>query len=63
MPEKIKMVVLGKPDREVEIRVDKLHLDTRVFGCVVGWNLEHSQFTIVERKFLDGLCFELDSLP
>ena len=56
------MAVLSKSDCEVELRVDKLHQDTRVDGGVVGWNLEHSQLAIVEGKSLDSLCIELDSL-
>ena len=62
MPVDVKMAVLGKPDCEVEVRVNKLNLNMRVSGGMVGWNLENSQFTIVERKSLNSLCLELDSL-
>ena len=48
VPVEIKMVVLGKSDSEVELRVDELHTDTRVELGVVGWNLKHSQLALVE---------------
>ena len=48
VPVEIKMVVFGKSDSEIEVRVNKLHTDTRVEWSVVGWNLKHSQLALVE---------------
>ena len=48
VPVEIKMVVLGKSDCEVKLRVDKLHTDTRMELGVVGWNLKHSRLALVE---------------
>ena len=62
MPVEIKMVVLGKPNSEVEVRVNKLDLDTREPGSVVGGNLKHGQFAVMEGELLDGLGFHLNSV-
>ena len=62
MPVKIKMVVLGKSDSKVQLRIDKLHTDTRVELSVVGWNFENSQLALVEGQLLNSPCIELDSL-
>ena len=57
------MTILGKPDGEVEIRLDKLDLHTWVLWGVIGWNFDHGQFAVVKRELLDGLGVHLNSLP
>ena len=42
------MAVLGKSNNEEELGINELYLNTRVFLCVVGWNLENRQMALVE---------------
>ena len=58
MPVELKVAILGKSDGEVELRVEKHDLNTRVSGRVVGWNSEHGQLAVTEGELLDGLCIE-----
>ena len=56
------MVGLCVFDGELKSRVNELNMNTRVSWSVVGWNIEHGHFAVVEGQLLDGLCFEFNSL-
>ena len=62
VPVEIKMVVLGKSDGKVEMRIYKFHLHTRVDGSVVGGSLEHSQSAFAKGQFLDSPSIKSDPL-
>lgn len=62
VPVEIKVTILSKTNSEVEICLDKLHLDTGISGGVVGWNFQHGQFAPVEGQLLDGFGIQLNPL-
>ena len=62
MPVEIKMVILGKSNDEIELRVNELHLNTRVLSSAVGWNFMHRQLSLVEGQLFNGVCIKCDPL-
>ncbi len=62
MPVEIKMVGLCELDGELQSRLDKLDMNSRISWCVIGRNFEHGQLGLLEGQLLDGLGFNLHPL-